>query len=81
MPRYWVSWYILSEDYEPIHVDENIPEYWCTGSNGVREIMCAIVDAEDEDDAHETICTYWNSDSIRWRFVQNASNIYGLGQP
>jgi len=74
MSRYWVSWYILTEDYKPIHVDENIPECWCTGSNHDSETMCAIVDADDGDAAHETICTYWNSHAIRWRFIHEVSH-------
>lgn len=73
--RYWVSWEQPTDDYRPLHdpPNGNICGWWCSGQTGEDNwTLCAVVDAEDSDDAERSIRKDWPEAPFQncWRFFE-----------
>jgi hypothetical protein len=66
--RFWVSWNEPSLDPRPARNWESAPEWWCTGYGDGYSTICAVVDAEDENDAKGHVRRFWDPES--WRFCE-----------
>ena len=78
MKRYWISWEQLTSDYRPLQdppQPENIRSWRCSGHSPDGATICAIVDAESEDQAKEFVLNAWDASGTgeeigRWRFAE-----------
>lgn len=59
--RFWVGWYGGADgDYRPIRDDVATPAWACSGETGGGLFtLCAVVDAQSEDEAWEVVLSYW----------------------
>lgn len=75
MKRFWVSWYQPGEDWRPIYPDGHgrpfDGRYWKSGERCSDDAttVCAVVDAESEDDAKDAIQVFW-PEAGEWRFCE-----------
>ncbi len=82
--RFWVSWLQPTDDYRAVTFPPNeaIIGYWCSGYDGPGEveipILCAVVDAADEEAAAEAVRKDW-PEWTAWRFIQERSPSYRPG--
>lgn len=69
--RYWASWIQRKDDYRPLTYPPNeaILGWWCTGyDNEGWPIICALVEAADEEAAAEAVKKDW-PEWVEWRFL------------
>src|SRR5262245_59201779 len=72
--RWWLSWYQKMGDHRPITFPPNeaILGWWCTGSGsgekGEVDILCALVEANTNDEAWEAVKLDW-PDMLVQRFI------------
>lgn len=83
MSRYWISWHQPGEDYRPLTYppNERVLGWWRsgeTGENAPRSILCAVVMAQDEEDAKRAISLDW-SEAEDWRFTESVSSNFTPG--
>ncbi len=83
--RFWISWVQPTSDYRPITYPPNnaIIGYWCSGSSSDMDeednddtdawILCALVQACNENEAKEAIYKDW-PEATEWRFFEPKSN-------
>lgn len=74
--RFWISWFQPTKDHRPLTFPPNeaIAGWWCSGYNSVdHATICAAVDAESEDDAHEAIKKDW-PEATGWRFCEQVES-------
>lgn len=67
MSRYWIR-FIMEEGYEPNNSPpgEGVLAWWCSGFDGSdKPIICALVDAEDDDHAEELIDENWSDYDVK----------------
>jgi hypothetical protein len=74
--RFWASWLQPTEDYRAVTFPPNeaIIGYWCSGyASGANDeavpILCAVVDAADEEAAAEAVKKDW-PEWPEWRFIE-----------
>ena len=83
--RFWLPWYEMppvdlrgeeSADPRPIEwpLPASIPAWWQSGERGSdgAPILCAVVDAQDEDAAKALVDGHWNPD--QWRFCESVAS-------
>lgn len=80
MNRYWISWYEKSEDYRPLNFPPNnsVKGWWKSGESDDASILCAVVDAENEDKVWESIEIDWPG-SRQIRFCEIRKSDYKPG--
>ena len=83
--RFWVSWLQPTEDYRALTFppNESIIGYWCSGyASGANDesipILCAVVDAADQEAAAEAVKKDW-PEWQEWRFIEERDADYKPG--
>jgi len=82
MTRFWCSWEQPTDDYRCLHwpPDERILGYWCSGEAEEAYILCAVVQAKDENDARAAVEKEWPEFCVEeWRFLNPTSNDFVPG--
>jgi len=71
MKRFWVSWVQTTQDFRPLSDPPNIRilGWWCSGIVSPKYNLCAVVEAESVDAAHEAVLIDW-PESDEWRFIE-----------
>lgn len=72
---YWISWISVNGEENPI-IYPPLPEvmgYWISGYTADdNSTMCALILADDENNAMNIICKYWDIKEIKLRFCKIA---------
>ena len=74
MTRWWISWESAEVDYRPIEDPPPLPilGWWCSGSGESTSTICAVVQAETEDEAKAHIAKAWpETYGGEWRFCDD----------
>ena len=73
MRRFWISWIQKTEDERPLSFPPNpaILGWWCSGYDGLgNPILCAAVQASDQDEAERAIGIDWPENERSSRFFE-----------
>lgn len=73
MKRFWLSWIQPTEDHRPLTYPPGpgVLGWWCSGDCQEGATLCALVEAEDEEDADKTIRADW-PEKATFRFIDEA---------
>lgn len=76
LKTYWTSWEQPTEDYRPLTFppNEGILGWWCSGKGENYATLCAVIAAENEEDAINIVKKDW-PEWIQWRFMNENSEI------
>ena len=80
--RYWVSWVESEEDYRPITwpPPSAVKGYWCSGYDADEApIVCAVIDAENEEQLREILEKDWRPVEGDLRFVNEKADDFKPG--
>ena len=80
--RLWTSWVCPQNDYRPVTFPPNtgVLGFWCSGYDGEdRPIVCAAIEAPNEEVAADIVRIDWPEFDGTWRFIEERADEWEPG--